>query len=687
MSVRRIGSRAAAALAVGALLAGGIALSAPAAGAPGIEGKKKPTPRAYQYGNWAQPGSGFTTGSDDTTSQVYQLSWRGAFPDLDDTPGPIYAAGSFVKSGSTTINRVAQWDDTTSTWVTLPGDDTGIDPGIATRVASGAPTPGVYGMVLGGDDSLYVGGQFGASDDSLNNVAQWNGTDWVRMGLGLDDTGGGGVVQDLVIGNDFIGGDDTNYADDTVYALGGFLGTCATLQCTSTGRTAAGVAQYSQADDTWYPMGNGTMTSGFGVTPQAYAGAYIDDTIYVGGSFNAIGGVTVANLAQWSAASGAWLPVGAGILAGSQYDGVFSMAIHPITKDLYVEGQFARPVGGTSAMGGIVKWDYEDDTWYAVGTGLTGGNTDDISFSADGKTMWIGSWDTAPTVGGTTANGIASLTSEDFDDTTATTISGSWDYLKSAGVIGVTGPANGTINQRSVRAVLAQPSGTALLGGNFHTAGPISAGRVALFTPGPEPSPYDPVYPADPPTNVVATPGWNKVTVDWTAPKYTGSYPITNYLVQASPGGQVCITRLTDPKLNQCTYTSLTPGVNYTFRVQALNGAGWGDRSAASNVAAPYNLKITAYKRSKLNFFLGGGSKATVSGQAAGYANGTRITPWLMWGNSGTWEEQKNSGLTASNGRFSWERKFSKNKNGQTLSVKFSVGEDFSNTISMGPVR
>jgi hypothetical protein len=127
--------------------------------------------------------------------------------------------------------------------------------------------------------------------------------------------------------------------------------------------------------------------------------------------------------------------------------------------------------------------------------------------------------------------------------------------------------------------------------------------------------------------------------------------------------------------------------VNYTFRVQALNGAGWGDRSAASNAVAPYNLKITAYKRSKLNFFLGGGSKVTVSGQAAGYANGTRITPWLMWGNSGTWEEQKNSGLTASNGRFSWERKFSKNKNGQTLSVRFSVGGDFSNTISMGPVR
>lgn len=671
-------------------MAGGIALSAPAAGAPGIEAKKKPTPRAYQYGNWSQPGDGFRTGSDDTLSQVYQLTWRGSFPDLDDTPGPIYAAGTFIKSGSTTINRVGMWDDTSTSWVTLPGDDTGIGFGVGQTLArtasasAGFGLPGVFGLVLGGDDSLYAGGAFVASDDTLNNVGKWNGSDWVAMGNGLTAGASGTgavneIVQDMVMGNDFIGMDDTNYADDTVYAIGGFAGTCATPSCSSIGRNAAGIAQYSQVDDTWYPMGNGQISSG----SLIFAGAYLDDTLFVGGNFSSLGGTTVSSVARWSQAANAWRPLGAGL-----NNGVFSMAVHPITRDVYVGGTFTAEVGGaTNSLVGVAKWDYTDDTWYSVGTGLTNPNTDDISFSADGKTMWIGSWATAPSVGGTSANGIAKLTSEDFDDTTATTISGSWEYIKSAGVIGVTGPSNNNINQSSVRAVLAQPSDTALAGGNFASAGPIAAGRVALFTPGPEPSPYDPVYPADAPTNVIATPGWNKVTVDWTAPKYTGSYPITNYLVQATPGGQVCITRLTDPKLNQCTYTNLTPGVNYTFRVQALNGAGWGDRSAASNVAAPYNLKITAYKRSKLNFFLGGGSKATVSGSAAGYANGTRITPWLMWGNSGTWEEQKGSGLTASNGRFSWERKFSKNKNGQTLSVKFSVGEDFSNTISMGPVR
>jgi hypothetical protein len=674
MPARRTGAQAVSALAAGALVAGGIALSAPAGAA---DRDIQPRSTGYQYGNWSQPGSGFITGSDDTMSQVYQLTWRGAFPDLAGAPGPVYAAGTFITSGSTAINRVGQWNGTS--WVPLTGDVNGIDPGASRSVTAGATVPGVYGMALGGDDSLYIGGQFTGSDDTLNNVGRWNGTDWVAMGLGLRLGTVGNVVQDTVVGNDFIGGDDTNYADDTVYALGGFVGTCATLACTSTGRSAVGVAQYSQTDDTWYPLGTGTMSA----STQAYAGAYIDDTLYVGGDFTQLNGAAYSRVAQWSDAVGSWRPLGAGLNSS-----VFAMAVHPTTKDLYVGGTFSQEVGGAAnSLVGVAKWDYTDDTWYAVGTGLTGPNTDDISFSADGKTMWIGSWANAPTVSGTTANGVAKLTSDAFTDSAATAISGSWQYLKSAGVVGVSGPSNGTINQTSTRAVLAQPSDTVLAAGNFHTAGPIAAGRVALFTPGAEPSPFDPVFPAAAPTDVVATPGWNKVTVDWKAPTYTGSYPITNYLVQAAPGGRVCITSLRDANLNQCTYTNLTPGTNYTFTVQALNGAGWGDRSAASNVASPYNLRITSSKRTKRSFFVGGGSTVEVSGVAPGYANGTRITPWLMWNNSGTWEEQTKTSLSASNGRFAWKRNFSRNQNSRTLSVKFSIAPNESNSVSMGPVR
>ena len=687
-------STAAAALALvgGAALVAGFLAPVTATAAPSISAASG----AYTYGNWAQVGSGFAATADDTASQVYQLTWRGAYPDLDDTPGPIYAAGSFIKSGSNLMNRVAMYDDTTATWVKLPGDDTGIAPGIGVGgVSAGAPTPGVYGMVLGGDDSLYVGGEFTASDTTLNNVAQWDGSDWVAMGNGLRVTAPGDVVQDMVIGNDFIGGDDVNYADDTVYALGGFSYTCATLACTSNGRNAEGVAQYSQADDTWYPIGDGQMTGSYGgVTPQAYSGAYIDDTLYIGGSFASVGSVSARNIAQWSAASGAWLPVGAGILDSNQYSGVFSMAVHPETKDLYVGGQFSQPVGGSTAMGSIVKWDYEDDTWYAVGTGLTAGNVDDISFSADGETMYIGNWASAPTIGGTFANGIAILTSTDLDDTTATTINGAWTYVKSAGAIGVTGPSNATLNQTSTRAVLAQPSSTAMFGGNFHTAGAVTAGRVALFTPGPEPDPNAPATPPGPPLNVVAEGGWQTVTVNWDPPTDQGTYPVTNYLVQATavgstPAGNVCITRLTDAKLTECTFTSLRPGVEYTFRVQGLNGGGWGQRSEASNAATPYELKITGSDRTKRKvLFVVVGSEVRASGTAFGYAAGTRITPFFKVGDAGSWQEGTKSNLKVrKDGTFSWKRDFPKKVNGQAISVQFGIANDRSNVVRVNPVR
>jgi len=649
---------------------------------------KKATPKAYVYGNWAQPGSGFTTGSDDTMSQVYQLTWRGAFPDLDDTPGPVYVAGTFITSGATTINRVGQWDDTTQSWVTLPGDDTGIAPGAPRSVASGATNPGLYGMVLGGDDSLYAGGDFWGSDDSLNNVGQWNGSNWVRMGNGLyissADRTAGEVVQDMVMGNDFIGGDDVNYADDTVYAVGGFDYTCSTLSCGATGRNTSRIAQYSQADDTWYGMGVGTSSNNF----QLYAGAYLDDTLYVGGdilSSDTLGGRTgLAAVAQWRESDDTWLPLGGGLTDGN----VFAMAVHPITKDLYVGGTFDQPTGyPADSMLGIAKWDYTDDTWYAVGTGLTGPNTDDIAFSADGTTMYIGSWDTAPTVGGVTANGVATLTSTDFDDTTATSISGAWDYVKSAGVIGVSGPSNNTINQKSVRAVLAQPSSTLAIGGNFSSAGAVAAARVALFTPGAEPSPYDPVYPAGVPTDVVATGGWNKVTVDWKAPTYTGSYPITYYLVTASPSGRSCLSKFTDTNFTQCTYTSLTPGTRYTFTVQALNGAGWGEESASSNVASPQNLKITSYSRKKLFILFGGGTEVTAGGIAPGFPVGTKIIPWVKVGDK-EWESSPNSTLAVDVfGKFTWKRKFSRKLNSTPLMVKFEIGGNFSNTVKIPGVR
>ena len=642
MHVHRHGPRALAALAAAALVAGGIAVSAPAGAA------KSPKPRStsYQYGNWSAVGAGV----DD--SQVYTIVKSAALG--------ILATGTFRTSGGATFNRIVQLTTGTAGASTI--DDTGFDPTVASQYTDPVK-PGVYASALSPDDIIYSAGNFArAGDDTALNVARWNGSTWDGMGFGLQTPAGSSseVIENIVIGID-----DTNYADDTVYAIGGITGICNDAAC-SAPVGSDGFAQWR--DDTWYQMGSGNTND------KIFAGAYKDDTLYVGGKFTEIQGTNITRIAAWRQSDATWVPVG----NWSPSQQIAALTVHPTTGDIYAAGYFNDLAGaGGARLSGVARYKVADDTWYPVGDFAANVDVAALDFDPTGQYLYIsGSFNS---VGGTTYNGVAKLGGS-YNFASAGAVGGTWEYLKSAGVIGVQ-------SSKRVRSVIANSDGSAYFAGDFTTAGPIGAARVALFTPGAEPSPYDPVFPAAAPTDVVATPGWNKVTVDWKAPTYTGSYPITNYLVQASPGGQVCITRLTDPKLNQCTYTNLTPGTNYTFTVQALNGAGWGDRSAPSNVASPQNLKITSYKRTKLNFFLGGGSKVNVSGSAAGFANGTRITPWLMWGNSGTWEEQKNSGLTAQGGKFSWERKFSKNKNSQALSVKFTIGPDTSNVVSMGPVR
>jgi uncharacterized repeat protein (TIGR02543 family) len=195
---------------------------------------------------------------------------------------------------------------------------------------------------------------------------------------------------------------------------------------------------------------------------------------------------------------------------------------------------------------------------------------------------------------------------------------------------------------------------------------------------------FDPnatVYPPGAPTNVVATSMWNDVRINWDAPKYTGSYPITNYLVTTSPENKSCVTTLADKKLTQCTMHNLRPGVNYTFTVQALNGGGWGDRSVASNAASPYNLKITKYERKKGNLFQLFKSTLTISGVTPGYKAGATITPWIRVGDK-AWDQLVKDKFKASEqGTFSWSRKFDRNLNGTPISVKFLDADGNSSNV------
>jgi hypothetical protein len=200
--------------------------------------------------------------------------------------------------------------------------------------------------------------------------------------------------------------------------------------------------------------------------------------------------------------------------------------------------------------------------------------------------------------------------------------------------------------------------------------------------------PTAPVVASEPPVNVVATGKWNRVQVNWDAPTKTGTYPITNYLVSASPSGKVCITRLSDKKFTQCSFNELTPGTQYSFNVQALTGAGWSERSVVSNVASPFNLRVTKFDRSKVLFGLAG-TKVKLDLVTPGYAPGVKITPMVSYDKGAKWSKMSGDSFNtaAAIARFP-SLKFGRNYNKTTISVKFVDPEgNESNSVNIPPAK
>ena len=200
-------------------------------------------------------------------------------------------------------------------------------------------------------------------------------------------------------------------------------------------------------------------------------------------------------------------------------------------------------------------------------------------------------------------------------------------------------------------------------GGNLHLTGD---NRIYAI--------YDSPRTAGAPTDVVAVAGRDKITVSWKAPVDPGSSAITNYLAQASPSGRPCVTRTSDANMLSCTFDLRATNTKYSFKVQALNGAGWGPVSAESAAVSPYDFREVSGSRA--NVLLGlAGTKVETNGAAPGLA-GLAVTPEYKVGGAANWTSVANAARVNADGKFSWSKRFPASANKQNVTVRFTYGGD-----------
>lgn len=312
----------------------------------------------------------------DCLSVVIAAAFLAASPG-DPSPFTVVSTGSTalegVSVGSQIVTGEEAWSSSNGHCSTesTPSADGSLCEGCWSTLGSGL-NDSVHAIELVGSD-IYAGGQFtgvyGQVDNSLNQIARWDGSSWSALGGGLN-----GMVMSI----------ECNGSD--IYVGGGFP------SC---------VARWDGS--AWYPIGSGMpggwqhyypFVDGVAVSfPYVYAGGYfIKPThniarwnglfwsalgngvsgfiydiemgggyLYVGGIFNTAGGLPANNIARWDGSS--WSALGSGV-NGAVYE------IEMIGPDLYVGGAFTS-AGGIPANR-IARWDGTSVLWHELGSGLNG---------------------------------------------------------------------------------------------------------------------------------------------------------------------------------------------------------------------------------------------------------------------------------------------------------------------------
>jgi trimeric autotransporter adhesin len=363
--------------------------------------------------SWSALGAG--TGRFNSYATVTTLATSG---------GSVYLGGDFERVGNSLPRQIARWDGTN--WTPL---GSGASNGVDAEVLVIVPT---------GRGGVYVGGRFTETfgDKRPNRIAEWNGTEFLAFGKGVNTITLNTVHAVAVAANGdvFVGGQFTHVG----------------------GKPARNVARWDGND--WHALGAG-------VDGIVYALVTNGDEIFIGGAFSRAGGLSANNVARWNRATQAWATLGSGA------DGIVSALLWD-QGTLYAGGFFTGAGGVTADK--LARWN--GTSWSAFGAaapsfsnGIGTGNVN--ALAVVGNLVFIGGDFLSILYKGNSVSVNGILAWDRARDEFA--------RLGTATDFGVRRGANsGTVN-----ALAAGPDGL-YVGGRFNRAGSIVVSGIARYNAG-----------------------------------------------------------------------------------------------------------------------------------------------------------------------------------------------------------
>jgi hypothetical protein len=408
--------------------------------------------------------------------------------------GELIAGGQFTTAGGVAASRVARWNG--GSWQTLGSglDDT------------------VYALKAY-NGNLIAGGHFSFSGvTQVVRIGIWNGSVWGTLGgngvqgdvrhlnvpngellIGGDFTASGGMVLNHLAHFDAGGfgpfGGGTALSAHAMTTFGSRLVIGGSFNQSTTGALAHNIIGWDGASLT--PFGSGITGTVEALLGFKYPGIFGSYELIAGGSFTNASGVATSNIARWvqSVMVGtplAWAPMGAGFNSTVR-------AIERFGGFTYAGGSFTA--SGTTTLNRIARWNESSHAWEAVGTGMNGpvyalkvfngalyaggAFTTAGGVSTGGLARWTGSaWNA---VGGSFVGLVYALEVHNNQLIIGGLYPG---FTGSPNIAGYTGSNYFPLGAGGTNAVVRALKSTGAnlyVGGDFTTAGGLSANRVARW--------------------------------------------------------------------------------------------------------------------------------------------------------------------------------------------------------------